>query len=480
MVDRENKPPVLQPVPGAHARRHPMPPRPPSRAARSAPPPPPSRAALSAPPPPSRAARSAPPPPPSRAARSAPPPPPSRAALSVPRPPAVAPEPAPAPESVKLAPDPIIPIDDADLPDDAPTRVLLPSEHIAPAAFAPHGPLPPPPALPPASHAAPPVASQSALRSPPAPPMDAQAALPPAPRTGFRAPMPTEPAAWRRQESLPPPASLQSVPPMALSEPPPPIDLPMRRVPRSLVAVGALAAAAVVAVGFFHVAGAMFTSHGDGSLVATVAGAHGQPLEGLAVFVDGHRRCESSPCRVEALEAGAHFVKVTAPGYAPTATEAIAVQGGHDTALELRLSPSVQAKADATPAKQAATPGDNAKPDDDGVVQPSSLPEAPGKETTSAARPRRAVSYRARRAPAPRSAAADKPTSPATSGKGILLLSCTPAANVAVDGHALGATPKAVRVEAGSHVVLFAGAGGRAVRSVNVKPNARMNVAVKF
>lgn len=351
-------------------------------------------------------------------------------------------------------------MDDAEL-DSMPTRVIRPEELPAPK---------------PASAPPPPVSSSTA-----------QGKLPPPPRSAtFRASMPTEPSSHRIAQSQPPAGQSQppaSIAPVALSEPPPPVELPVRRTSRRVVAAVSVAAAALLGIGLLGAKGAIFASHGGGALVATVAGAQGQPVKGLSVFVDGTKRCESSPCRVEQLDSGSHFVKVTAPGYIPTAAQAVAVHSGKDAVMRLEMSPLKPAKADKEAAdsdKDEASPDDNKKPDDNGAVQASKLPTAP--EHTASGAPvyhHRAVHHAA---PAHHSAPAAKPAAhtAAPAGKGILVLSSTPATNVVVDGHPLGSTPKAVRVPAGTHTIVFAGEAGRAVRSINVKPDARLNVAVRF
>ncbi len=374
-------------------------------------------------------------------------------------------------------------MDDAEL-DSMPTRVIKPEERAAlpkPKARS----APPPPA--PASVA------QGKLPPPPAPVSVAQGKLPPPPAAvsvgphlpppprpaSFRPTIPTQPASYRVADSQPPSsAALGSVPPIALSQPPPPVELPMRRIPRAAIAAASVAAAALLAVGLLGAKSAIFSSPG-GSLVATVAGVAGQPVKGVSVFVDGKRRCESSPCRVDDLGIGSHFVRVTAPGYISTAAQAVAVHSGQDAVMRLDLSPLKPAKADATAKQDKDDKADNSKSDDQGAVQASSLPAAPEHTASSAPVSRHHYAYHARTAPAHHSAP-PAPAPAAPSGKGVLILSSTPATNVVVDGHPLGSTPKAVRVPAGTHTVVFAGEAGRAVRAINVKPDDRLNVAVRF
>ncbi len=361
--------------------------------------------------------------------------------------------------------EPIVPMDDAEL-DSMPTRVIHPEERAQLSAAKP------------ASAPPPPVATALSEHKLPPPPRPAH----------FRSRLPTEPSSHRlSQAQAPSSAALGSVPPIALSEPPPPIELPIRRVPRGLMAAASVAAVALLGVGLLGAKGAIFASHGTGSLVTTVAGAEGGPVKGLSVFVDGTKRCESSPCRVDELDVGSHFVKVTAPGYVPTAAQAVAVQSGQDAVMRLALA-AVQPEKKSDDAKVAEndaksdSPADNTKSDDEGAVQASALPAAPDKAPA-----RRAVyhhhwapAHHAAAAPVAHHEAAAKPAPAAPSGKGILVLSSTPATNVVVDGHPLGSTPKAVRVDAGVHTVVFAGEAGRAVRAIKVNPDDRLNVAVRF
>jgi serine/threonine-protein kinase len=75
-----------------------------------------------------------------------------------------------------------------------------------------------------------------------------------------------------------------------------------------------------------------------GNAVITVAGPGNKPISGFQVSLNGKERCSASPCRVEDLESGTHLVKVTAPGYQPTAEQAIKVEAGEDAVLHLTLA----------------------------------------------------------------------------------------------------------------------------------------------
>lgn len=77
-----------------------------------------------------------------------------------------------------------------------------------------------------------------------------------------------------------------------------------------------------------------------GTLVITVAGPGSKAVDSMEVLVDGTKKCEASPCRIEELAAGTHIVKVTAPGYTPSAEKAVKVEGGDEAVLNLTLAAS--------------------------------------------------------------------------------------------------------------------------------------------
>ena len=75
-----------------------------------------------------------------------------------------------------------------------------------------------------------------------------------------------------------------------------------------------------------------------GTLVVTVAGPGNKSVDAVQVFVDGNKRCDTSPCRVTELSATTHMVKVTAAGYQPTAEQGVKVSTGEDAVLNVTLS----------------------------------------------------------------------------------------------------------------------------------------------
>lgn len=75
-----------------------------------------------------------------------------------------------------------------------------------------------------------------------------------------------------------------------------------------------------------------------GSLVVTVAGPGNKAVDAVEVFVDGAKRCGTSPCRVSGLKTGTHMVKVVAAGYEQTADQAVAVEKNTEAVLNVTLS----------------------------------------------------------------------------------------------------------------------------------------------
>jgi serine/threonine-protein kinase len=76
----------------------------------------------------------------------------------------------------------------------------------------------------------------------------------------------------------------------------------------------------------------------SGALTITVSGPGGRPIDGVEVYVDGVKRCDSSPCRVDSLAGGAHLVRASAKGYQDTADQAVSVEAGHQATQNVQLS----------------------------------------------------------------------------------------------------------------------------------------------
>jgi serine/threonine-protein kinase len=185
--------------------------------------------------------------------------------------------------------------------------------------------------------------SSSLLRS--APPGPAAGAPPPARRMSSPVPAPMSRTASRASgrplsmppPSMPPPRSMavtqarQAAAP-AMAAPNLISDMPFAR-SRNTALLVAAAAVAVVIVGVVFL-----LLPKDGSLVVTVAGPGNTAVNDLEVYVDGKKRCTSSPCRVESLASGTHLVKVSGTGFEPTADQGVKVEAGDEAVYNVVLS----------------------------------------------------------------------------------------------------------------------------------------------
>jgi len=203
------------------------------------------------------------------------------------------------------------------------------------------------------------------------------------------------------------------------------------------------------------------TSRSEGALLATVAGPGNVPVDSLKLYVDGKLVCEGSPCRVGDLARGTHFVRVAAQGYQRTADRAIVVVSGEESVLNFALS------------REAQEPIARAAP---AATEPA-LDQPSRGSSPSDSRPTRRARSGASNAVAPRSTGAR--TAPADA-KGTLSITANTPTNIVVDGRPLGKTPKAIRVSAGKHTVVFAGEQGRRVQVVDVGAGENKSVAAKF
>lgn len=138
--------------------------------------------------------------------------------------------------------------------------------------------------------------------------------------------------------SLPPPRTVQnSLRTTAIATGVPTVipELPFPRSRNTMTLLAAAAVAAVVVVGIVFL-----LLPKEGSLVVTVAGPGNTPVSELEVYVDGKKRCSSSPCRVEELPSGTHLVKVSSPGFEPTADQGVKVEAGDEAVHNVSLSRS--------------------------------------------------------------------------------------------------------------------------------------------
>jgi serine/threonine-protein kinase len=99
-----------------------------------------------------------------------------------------------------------------------------------------------------------------------------------------------------------------------------------------------MAMAALLAVGLVAALVVYFALPQQGSIVVTVAGPGNKSVDAVQVFVDGAKKCDTSPCRVSDLGPGTHMVKVTAAGYQATADQAVKVDGGEEAVLNVTLA----------------------------------------------------------------------------------------------------------------------------------------------
>lgn len=339
---------------------------------------------------------------------------------------------APAPaEEAAPALQPIMPLDDYDEADDAPTRVV----------------------------------DAAAVHYPPAD-AAAQSGLPPVPMA------PRAPSFQIQDHHSQPPPHQTSLAPVAAEQ----ITLPPMR-QRSMggwIAAGVLGLAAVVGL-LFLIPKTGLAGGGEGELIVTVAGPGQSSVAMPKVLIDGQNRCETSPCRVKDLDPGPHFVRVSAPGFKATTDLAVSVVAGEEAVLRVDMVPDAPAVADKAekPAEDAEKAEELAKNEEQQAKEPESdskPAEAKASATKSAAA-----------APRPVSASLPGTTKPAApTGNATLRISSIPIANVVVDGRPLGSTPKIVKVSPGSHNVVFISPTGRKARSVRVGAGQTQVVAVKF
>jgi serine/threonine-protein kinase len=304
------------------------------------PPPPPSRNSV---PVPSRSSapglpsRPAPPgPPPSRASQPGPRPPGSLPPPPVPpmsRPGAAPPPPTPGPLPPKPPPAAAAPVDmDWDDEDEKTAifdkqgeqdaaQALLRSGPPAPAAGAPSSRL--------GAGGAALISSSGGAAAAPMPPSMPRPPGPPSmPGPSMPAPIPSAPA---------------PIPPQSMPAPQPSMPVPAQYAAPPQPSGGAgrvalMAIAALLAVGLIAALVVYVALPRQGSIVVTVAGPGNKTVDAVQVFVDGAKKCDTSPCRVTDLAPGTHMVKVTAAGYQATADQGVKVDGGEEAVLNVTLA----------------------------------------------------------------------------------------------------------------------------------------------
>ncbi|MBX3182510.1 MAG: PEGA domain-containing protein [Polyangiaceae bacterium] len=324
--------------------------------------------------------------------------------------------------------------------------------------------------------------------APPPPPTPAPISVPPAPAVS--APVPSVPV-----PSVPGP---MSVPPV--SAPPPVSTMPVLSQPvvvhqapapsgNNKLIVGALVLLALVAAGLVY---QQFAGGGakEGTLLANVSGPGGTAVDKFELFVDGSRRCEASPCKVDGLTAGEHFVKVVAPGFESSAAVSVNIEGGQTRTHSIELVPDKSAKPTDEPAKADAktdSKADSAKEDSakDDTLSVDQLGDKRADEkadtkATAKADTKTAVKGAAAKGAAKGAEKGDDKGAAASNEQGTIHISSTPPSNVVVDGKPIGMTPKSVKVAPGPHTIVFIGPEGRKVQGVNVKPGGTHSASVTF
>lgn len=239
---------------------------------------------------------------------------------------------------------------------------------------------------------------------------------------------------------------------------------------------------------------------GSGTLVVSVSGPGGRVLPSVQTYVDGTRRCQTSPCRIEGLSRGVHIVEARAAGHISIAGKAVKVEAADEVPfdIELPLREAVDSAPTQNAAPRASAPLAKLEP---------AAPEAPAATPTPASSQGlpgdlvpQAVSSPARAnvppvatnpaastapgaeasPPAVASAAPSANAASATSAK--LNLNSIPASNVVVDGRPLGQTPLiGVSVAPGTHSVVFIHPEhGRKVSRVSVEPGQTSTATAQF
>jgi eukaryotic-like serine/threonine-protein kinase len=117
--------------------------------------------------------------------------------------------------------------------------------------------------------------------------------------------------------------------------------------------VALMAIAALLSVGLVAAMVVYFAMPRQGSMVVTVAGPGNKSVDAVQVFVDGAKKCDTSPCRVGDLGPGTHMVKVAAAGYQATADQAVRVEGGEEAVLNVTLARSSEGTGIRVPAASA-------------------------------------------------------------------------------------------------------------------------------
>ena len=192
------------------------------------------------------------------------------------------------------------------------------------------------------------------------PPPPAPSAFPPPPVTqqgmGLTVPLHAmTPPPPQNKATAPNPLMARPAPnPLMAQAPQPPRPLPVPDQPLSrmeatavvrpppsrsgLWVVFGLVGAAVIGIAVF-----LLIPHTGRIAIGVTDGKNGS-VDRLDIFVDGRKTpCETAPCIVDQVSAGAHEVKVLADGFDPAPTQSVSVESGKDTTASFTMSSASKA-----------------------------------------------------------------------------------------------------------------------------------------
>lgn len=133
-------------------------------------------------------------------------------------------------------------------------------------------------------------------------------------------------------------------PPQAYGQMPVQAQLP----PRSMEATalvrpppsrtGLWVALVLLVVAVAAVAGVFVLMPRTGRILVNVADTKGGAVNRVDIFVDGRKQCDTAPCIVEQVTAGAHDVKILADGYDPPPDAQVNVEARKDATVNVTLN----------------------------------------------------------------------------------------------------------------------------------------------
>jgi serine/threonine-protein kinase len=74
-----------------------------------------------------------------------------------------------------------------------------------------------------------------------------------------------------------------------------------------------------------------------GDLLVSVSGPANAAVSGVKIFVNGEQKCSQSPCQVTGLRPGPYTVRAEAPGFAPSAGQAVKVESGGSAVANIQM-----------------------------------------------------------------------------------------------------------------------------------------------